>query len=246
MLHPLTLENDVVLLTFLDKTRDPARSEHRLQRAADLSDGHAEIGGTVVIDQHPDLRLGLLVVPVDSLETRIRFLDPVDQDIAPFRQLGVGAAANDELHGFLDTLAEALAHQRKCTHTGQVGQASAHVVHDLPRAPPPCPVVQYVDHDTAVEYRKIAEGPRCTDQQTRNLAGLDQRHQSSLNLIHILFHVFVSRAFWAADNDKESAAVLLRRILAGHLFDQPLRPDKNREKDQPNEPSMMQGATQHP
>ena len=160
----LTFEYHIVFFAIVDISRHSAGAKHCLQGTADLTDGDTKISGTIVIDNHLQLRLGLFVIPIEAFQPGIGFLDLVYQQITPLRQLGIGTATDNELHRFLDACTKALTHYRKGTYPGQITQTLTYIGHDVPCRTSFIPIRQHIDDDATVEDFKVAEGARRTYQ----------------------------------------------------------------------------------
>src|SRR3546814_8028690 len=79
------LHQHVVLLAFLHEGRDLAAAHHRFQRAADVGDAHAQVGGARAVDLHAHLRPGLLVIRVDREEAGVG-THALHHDVSPMRR----------------------------------------------------------------------------------------------------------------------------------------------------------------
>ena len=70
-------------------------TQHRLERAADDRDIKPEIGDTVAVDLHLELRLVQLQIGVEIGQARI-LLQPFDHGVAVFLQVLIGAGCLDD------------------------------------------------------------------------------------------------------------------------------------------------------
>src|SRR5690606_36379290 len=97
---------------------DLPAAHHRFQRAADVGDADAEVGGALAVDLHAHLRPRLLVVGVDREQARVR-LHALHQDIAPLRDLGVLGAAEHDLDRLPAAADQAAADARLRAHAAE-------------------------------------------------------------------------------------------------------------------------------
>ena len=241
----LPFDYDIILFPLLEIGGHPARTEHGLQRPADGRHRHPELSCPVIVDTDLDLGLGLFVIPVKSAQTGVVCFDFSHQNIAPLRQLLVGAPSYNELHRLLDRGAETLAHNRKSPDSGEVSELGAHLVHDLPGRAPLSPLLEHGDDDAGVEVFNVAETARRAHQQTGDLAIVHERHQAGLDFIHVFAHVLVSGSLRPVDDDEEGTAVFLGGIFGRDLAEQPVSHPEKRDKNDGDQQRPAQGASQY-
>ena len=114
----LGLDDHVVFLAVVDVGRDPARAHHRLQRAADIGDRYAQVGGACAIDVDPHLRAGFLVVGIRPDQARV-IRHARQQLVAPLRDFGVIRSAQHDLELLATGAHQAAADLGARTHAGQ-------------------------------------------------------------------------------------------------------------------------------
>ena len=210
----LAFEDDIVFLAFVDIGGDAAGAEHGFEGAADGLDGHAEVGGAVVVDLHLDLRFGFLVVPIERFDAGVVLPDAFEEEVTPNHEFLVVAAADDKLDGLLDTGAEALAHDGEGGHAGEVGEFGADFIHDLPAGAALVEGGEDKDGGAGVEAFGAAEGARGADEEANGFAVVDVAHEAGLDFVEVGPHVFVGGALGSVDQHEERAAVLAGGVFA--------------------------------
>ena len=207
------LEDHIVFFAIHGEARDLPRAKQRLQRATHGFDADAKVTGAGAVHGDPQLRLGFLVVVIECLQARI-LRGAREYQVAPRRELLVGAAADHETQGFLEASAQPLRHGGECAHTGHRGRDTARLRHDFPdRATPGIPVRQVDDRKTLVEILRAAETAGYAHQHALDVATLNQGHQPFFDLVDMALGVLVGGALRRIHEHEERAAVFLRRKL---------------------------------
>jgi hypothetical protein len=140
---------DVVFLAAIEERRDDARAHHRLERAPDRRQRHAEVGGTIAIDRDLQLRLARVVVGIEVGQPGI--LRSLRQDdVAPARELCVVAAADNHLYRrTVAANAETARRHDRRAHPCQIRQHWPQTLRDLLRRFLALVEVRQRQHDTA-------------------------------------------------------------------------------------------------
>src|SRR5690606_18393398 len=235
------LHDHVVLLAVLHEGGDPAPAHHRLQRAPDVGDAGADVGGTPAVDVHAHLRAGLLVVGIHREEARV-LLHPLHHDVAPLRDLGVFGPAEHDLHRLAAAADQAAAHARLRAHAGEPVEVAPQRLGDLGGGLLALrPVLQ--EHDDVAGVHLLARAPaagRAGVVAADRAALAEPAGEDLLDLPHLPHGVVETGALWADDGHEERAAVLGRRQLRGHHFHQP----PAREAGQHHQPADQPGPAQ--
>ena len=164
------------------------------------------------------MRLGFLIVPVDVRDARIVRFERGDEGVAPFHDLLVRWAADDELDRLAAAASEALAHDGEGADAGQVGEFAIDLVDDIIGRAAITPVRQHGD-DVALVIG-IGAKARGAHEQAADFAGFRIRKEAALDLVEVFRHVFEGRAFRAAHRDEEAATVLARRVFLAKRLEQ--------------------------
>ncbi len=92
------LQDDPVLFSPIDKSRDDTRAEDGLEGSADIGQRYTQICRPIAIDHHIDLRLAFAVIGLNVRQSRVLGCLGHD-DVPPLSELVVVGAAKDDRQG---------------------------------------------------------------------------------------------------------------------------------------------------